>query len=81
MTYDNGEGLVFHFDADYTHPDPSVGWRGGWEIRVHQVDLINEETGDPETITDRSEFSGMVSKLTGLDYGNMEAIAKGERKC
>lgn len=81
MTYDNGEGLVFHFDADYTPPDPSVGWRGGWEIRVHQVDLLNEETGDPETITSADDVNHFIDKLTGLDYDNMEAIAKGDKRC
>jgi len=81
MLYDNGEGLVFSFDADYTPPDPSVGWRGGWEIRIHEVHALNEETGDPETISDADEVNKFIDNLTGLDYDNMEAIAKGERKC
>ena len=81
MTYDNGEGLIFHFDADYTPPDPSVGWRGGWEIGIYQVDVLNEETGDPDSATDADEVNKLIEQLSGLDYDNMEAIAKGERKC
>lgn len=81
MTYDNCEGLVYHFDAEYSKPDPSVGFAGGWDIYTFQVEEHDENTDQYSMITDADRVNEFISKLTGCDYIKMESIAKGEREC
>lgn len=80
MTYDNGEGLIFHFDADWSEPDKSDGWLGGWEFSIHSVESYNEKDDKYHMVTDADVVNGFIETLSDLDYTNMEAIAEKENK-
>lgn len=72
----NSDELELHFDATWTHPEPDVGWVGGWEIFVTEIRRFNNEGEIIEFITRSSEIKELV---TPFIYSRMQEIAKGKQ--
>ena len=81
MTYDTGEGLVIQFIAEYTEPEPTVGWVGGYDITIERIDRIDEDGAVCEVITERDQIKTMNRQINSLDWHHMEEIAKGNQSC
>jgi hypothetical protein len=80
MKYDNGKGLIFHFDADYDQPDSSTGAKGGWMFSIHSVEAYSEKDDKYHLVTDADAVNAFIETLSDLDYNNMEAITEKENQ-
>ena len=75
--YDTAEGVWIWFDADYTKPEPSVGWTGGWEITTIAYEFFDEDDKRSGFVDDKNSLKELDKKwLTSSAIRDMEKIAK-----